>query len=159
MHKNATTILHKQGAAPAAIAERLRALLAEREMTKTDLCRESGVSYRAIVNIADGTNAPQPVTAGRLAKALGTSAEYLIEGSGERNVHREEKPTWGSLPAQDHERFGAIGVLSRWSGVPQERILDLIVEEMKKMMQGTEEQKPKPEDRGTRGGLERGAGE
>lgn len=130
MHKSATTILQKTASPADAVAQRFIAMLAEKKMTKAQLCRESGVSYRTIVNVADGTNVPQPGTAGKLAAALGSSAEYLLTGSGERWVMQDAAPAYG----EPEPILAAVRTLSEQTGMPAEQILDAICEAMKKRL-------------------------
>lgn len=63
------------------IGQRVRTLRTERAMTQSDLGQAAGVSADAVMKIERSYRRPRASTLRELAKALGTSVEYLTSGS------------------------------------------------------------------------------
>ena len=114
------------------VPDRLRELLAFREWGKLDLARESGVSYAQIRNLIRGRCAPYPQTVAKIARALGTTSEYIIEGSGERTIHREPGPVWTNAQPGQEKLIEAVATISAQTGLPKEKIIDVLCEEIKR---------------------------
>lgn len=116
--------------------DRIRRLMNERAISKADLCRESGVSYRQILNILEGTNAPYSQTLSKLARALGCTVEHLQTGKSEEEIQsspemvRETPPEWGSTPPETIVQ--AIEVIARQTGMKKEDVFDTYCELVKR---------------------------
>jgi transcriptional regulator with XRE-family HTH domain len=128
----ARRISQKEEAAEGAVSVRLTDLISARGISKALLCRESGVSYRTILNIIEGKHRPYPQTAASLARALGCSTEYLIEGAGEKNVQRDLGPEWNAKP--DENLIRAIETIARGTGLTREEVFDAYCELIRKKM-------------------------
>lgn len=63
--------------------DRFNLALANSCMTISDLQNAGDISSATLSRIQSGTCEPRPKTIGKIAKALGVTAEYLIEGSGQ----------------------------------------------------------------------------
>lgn len=62
-------------------AQRLRALRKERDLSQTQLGEKAGLHYTHIGRFERGTSRPGGDTLQRLADALDTTADYLIQGA------------------------------------------------------------------------------
>lgn len=52
-------------------------------MTVRDLCERTGMSYATATNYTRGLNVPSAVRLKRIAKAIGTTTDLLLEGVAE----------------------------------------------------------------------------
>lgn len=66
-----------------AFVKRLRQLFADSMMTQVALGEKTGLSHVTIRNCLYGRCTPRPATVDSIAKALGTTAEYLLLGKGQ----------------------------------------------------------------------------
>jgi transcriptional regulator with XRE-family HTH domain len=62
------------------VRDRIRALVAKKEMTFYGLAKASDVSYNTIFNLMNGRNETRPKIIGKIAAALGVTPEYLLQG-------------------------------------------------------------------------------
>lgn len=65
--------------------DRLRALRQQRDMTQAEIAREIYITQPAYSKYEVGTSSPNPETLGKIANALGVSADYLIGNSDQPN--------------------------------------------------------------------------
>jgi len=70
---------------------------AEAGMNNYDLATKASVGYRTIHTLLNSDSTPNASTVGKVAKALGTTPEWLLDGTGERNSVQEEGPVWGVM--------------------------------------------------------------
>lgn len=68
---------------------RLAELLSERAMTQKDLALATGITESAISHYVNGTRVPRGVNLTKIAKALGTSIDYLLCHEQERDAENE----------------------------------------------------------------------
>ena len=57
---------------------RLAEILSERSMTQKDLAAATGITEAAISHYVNGTRIPRGVNLTKIAKALGTTTDYLL---------------------------------------------------------------------------------
>lgn len=112
-------------------------------MSRMQLAARSGVSYRQLINILAHGQKPQAETAEKLAAALSCSSDWLLFGTGprgpERTTVREPKPTWGSkgphelsAPAGQEKLIEAVATIAAQTGLPRDRIVDVLCDELKR---------------------------
>lgn len=68
---------------------RLAELLSERAMSQKDLALATGITESAISHYVNGTRVPRGVNLTKIAKALGTSTDYLLCHEQERDTENE----------------------------------------------------------------------
>ncbi|MBR4500885.1 MAG: helix-turn-helix transcriptional regulator [Clostridia bacterium] len=57
---------------------RIRQLLEKKRLRQSDLAEKAGISRQSLGNYADGSNIPNAEVLAKIAKALDTSADYLL---------------------------------------------------------------------------------
>lgn len=63
------------------ISERIRDLRTAKKLTQTDLAKLVGLTYIQIGRYETGKSAPSADVLNKMAEALGTTADYLMNGS------------------------------------------------------------------------------
>lgn len=113
----------------AIVSERIRALLAEKGLSKIDLAKKADVSYRTIFSAVHGQGNLRERIVGRIATALDTSPEYLLTGRGERKMVKDLSPSWGA-DKEDKEITlkDAILKISKELNVPPKVVTDCFSE-------------------------------
>jgi transcriptional regulator with XRE-family HTH domain len=79
------------------IAERLRALRAERDWSLDELARRSGVSRATLSRLENGEVSPTASVLGKLCKAYGLTLSrlmHMVEGDFAPLVRRDSQPVW-----------------------------------------------------------------
>jgi len=61
--------------------KRLLLTMADQCISNEDLCKKAGVCGATLTKIKSKTGTFRPTTVGRIAQALGVTAEYLTEGT------------------------------------------------------------------------------
>jgi transcriptional regulator with XRE-family HTH domain len=68
------------------VCGRIKAVAAEKGLSNIELAGTADVSYRTIYSVMHGTARPRNRIVGRIAAALGVTAEYLLTGKGEKRA-------------------------------------------------------------------------
>lgn len=121
------------------IAEQLkvvRAAVSKGEISKAELCRRSGVSYRQVMNILDGSNQPYAKTMAKLVDALALPSEPL-------NMVRDSRVIYGmpglAEPADGEpmaDMKSAIEAIAKQTGLSKAEVLNSVCDAMKKKVLG-----------------------
>jgi len=104
------------------LGSKIRLLRRQKEMTQNDLADRSGVSFRAIQKIEDGTSVPRADTLSMLGQALGVTVGGLLD---EAPIPPKPSPSsvTGPLTAED----GALILARLASATPAQRALALTI--------------------------------
>jgi transcriptional regulator with XRE-family HTH domain len=115
------------------VAQELKRLRVERDLTMRELSEKSGISTKTIVAVESGKQKPTALTLARLAKGLGIPAYQLL---GVNNLPKDPSP-WSQgqpeeppFPTEDPgpgarwERYG-IGYIRIFEGMSDEDLTDL----------------------------------
>ena len=76
---------------------RVKALMKEQRMTQRELARRSGLTEASVCKYLSGSRTPQAEAVVLLAKALGTTSDYLL------GIKRDEGSIYHDLEKQIHE--------------------------------------------------------
>ena len=117
------------------VCDRIRAIAAERGFSNIELAGKADVSYRTIYSVMHGMATPRNRIVGRIAAALGTSGQYLLNGTGKKSIPPEKEQEAGT----DHSETGdkmqgpstidqAIKLLSVQFRIPEAEILRAITD-------------------------------
>ncbi len=71
--------------------EKIEILLSRKRMRKVDFAESVGITYRAFANYMSESRRPRREILNRIAEALGTSAEFLIDDEEELELTAEER--------------------------------------------------------------------
>ena len=78
--------------------ERIDERLAMRGMTLAEVCRQQGINYDSIISSKMRGAYPGTLTTHKIAKALRTSIESLLENAADNLYAAEEPPAYGADP-------------------------------------------------------------
>ena len=123
------------------ICARVKALAAEKGLANIELAGLADVSYRTIHSVMHGQARPRNRIIGRIAKALGVSAEYLITGKGSKQsapmMVREGMvcPERGDPEPIPDKLHRAVAVIAEQLNIPRGEILDAVCDLAKKKLE------------------------
>lgn len=73
------------------ITNRMAELLSKNNMSQKDLAKNAGITESAVSHYIKGNRVPRGVNLMKIAKALGTTTDYLLSGNDENNEENDLK--------------------------------------------------------------------
>lgn len=121
------------------IFQRIRALAKEQGLTGVDLAKKADVSYRTVFGVMrEEPHKLQDRILSKFARALECSEEYLLTGTGDRNVLRDSNPDWKTQKKDSDEPtlLAALTKIARELNISFDSVAECFYELAKKSKNG-----------------------
>lgn len=90
-------------------------------MTAYELAQQAGVAYKTVYNLMAERTVPQPSVVGRVAEALDSTAEWIMNGQGRQTVQQRSV-------ASEQTVDTAVSFLARQFGVTHDELLKVVTD-------------------------------
>lgn len=122
----------------AEICRKIKAFADQKGMTRAELARRTGISYRIIHGVFAGKATLRDKTIERIAAGLGINYEAIAGDNGAAMV-KETSAKYSTPKVKTGTIIDAIRIISEQLQVPQEEVADKFGELMRKKVEGKKE--------------------